>query len=127
MSGQHTYAREGTYTVHVTRVGHAVEQHRVLHRDRGGVARSQPSIALSASGTVTTGDTITVDGSGFAAGEQVTVSVGTDPARSHEGRGVRGGNGTSLGRRRPVTRSPAGTPSPRRGRPRARRRRPPSR
>jgi len=46
---------------------------------RGG---SQPAIALSAAGTVTTGGAITVDGSGFAAGEQVTVSVGTDPGRT---------------------------------------------
>ncbi|MEK8106026.1 hypothetical protein NKG94_14265 [Micromonospora sp. M12] len=31
---------------------------------------------------MTTGGAITVDGSGFAAGEQVTVSVGTDPTRT---------------------------------------------
>ncbi|MEW2429585.1 PKD domain-containing protein [Micromonospora sp. NPDC047644] len=80
MSGQHTYAREGTYTVRVTAwdtLSSSTESFTVT------VARSasQPAIALSSSGAVTTGGAITVTGSGFAAGEQVTVNVGTDPAR----------------------------------------------
>ena len=43
---------------------------------------SQPSISVSASATVAAGDPITVDGSGFAAGERVTVKLGTEQARS---------------------------------------------
>ncbi|MGW1797832.1 hypothetical protein ACWCQN_18030, partial [Streptomyces sp. NPDC001984] len=34
-------------------------------------AAGQPSISASASGTVSAGDSITINGSGFAAGEQV--------------------------------------------------------
>ncbi|WP_433358052.1 GH92 family glycosyl hydrolase [Micromonospora saelicesensis] len=81
MSGQHTYAREGTYTVRVTAwdtLSSSTGSFTVTVA-RGG---SQPAIALSASGTVATGGAITVSGSGFAAGEQVTVSVGTDPGRT---------------------------------------------
>ncbi|WP_430501444.1 GH92 family glycosyl hydrolase [Micromonospora trifolii] len=81
MSSQHTYAREGTYTVRVTAwdtLSSSTESFTVSVAGGG----SQPAIALSASGTVTTGDAITVAGSGFAAGEQVTVSVGTDPGRT---------------------------------------------
>ncbi|MFI6260019.1 GH92 family glycosyl hydrolase [Micromonospora zamorensis] len=81
MSGQHTYTREGTYTVHVTAwdtLSSSTEAFTVTVA-RGGY---QPTIALSAAGAVTTGGTVTVDGSGFAPGEQVTVSVGTDPARA---------------------------------------------
>ncbi|MCG5462332.1 GH92 family glycosyl hydrolase [Micromonospora sp. MED01] len=81
MSGKHTYPREGTYTVRVTAwdtLSSSTGSFTVTVA-RGG---SQPAIALSASGAVTTGDAITVNGSGFAAGEQVTVSVGTDPGRT---------------------------------------------
>ncbi|MEV1157883.1 PKD domain-containing protein [Micromonospora chokoriensis] len=81
MTGQHTYSREGTYTVHVTAWDTLSSSTRAFTVTvaRGG---SQPAIALSSAGSVTTGGVITVDGSGFAAGEQVTVSVGTDPART---------------------------------------------
>ncbi|MET8043592.1 GH92 family glycosyl hydrolase [Micromonospora sp. NPDC005215] len=81
MSGKHTYAREGTYPVRVTTWDTLTSS---THSFTVTVARggSQPAIALSASGTVTTGGAITVDGSGFAAGEQVTVRVGTDPGRT---------------------------------------------
>ncbi|WP_030490265.1 GH92 family glycosyl hydrolase [Micromonospora chokoriensis] len=81
MTGQHTYAGEGTYTVRVTAWDtlSSSTQSFTVTVARGG---SQPAIALSAAGTVTTGGAITVDGSGFAAGEQVTVSVGTDPGRT---------------------------------------------
>ena len=81
MSGQHTYAQEGTYTVHVTAwdtLSSSTETFTVT------VARDglQPTTAVSASATVAAGGAITVDGSGFAAGEQVTVTLGTSPARS---------------------------------------------
>ncbi|MEU8423209.1 GH92 family glycosyl hydrolase [Micromonospora sp. NPDC048835] len=81
MSGQHTYLREGTYTVRVTAwdTQSSSTGSFTVTVARGG---SQPAIALSASGTVTSGAAITVAGSGFAAGEQVTVSVGTDPGRT---------------------------------------------
>ncbi|RZT78048.1 putative alpha-1,2-mannosidase [Micromonospora violae] len=81
MSGQHTYSREGTYTVRVTAWDTQSSRSGsfTVTVVRGG---SQPSIALSASGTVRGGAAITVAGSGFAAGEQVTVSVGTDPGRT---------------------------------------------
>ncbi|MBQ1018689.1 GH92 family glycosyl hydrolase [Micromonospora sp. D93] len=81
MSGQHTYAREGTHTVRVTAwdTQSSSTGSFTVTVARGG---SQPAIALSASGAVTTGGAVTVDGSGFAAGEQVTVSVGTDPGRT---------------------------------------------
>ncbi|MER7441367.1 GH92 family glycosyl hydrolase [Micromonospora avicenniae] len=81
MSGQHTYAREGAYTVHVTawdRQSSSTGTFTVTV----GRGETQPAIAMSASATVTTGDTITVNGSGFAAGEQVTVTLGTSPVRT---------------------------------------------
>ncbi|MEU1590392.1 GH92 family glycosyl hydrolase [Micromonospora sp. NPDC005710] len=81
MSGQHTYLRDGSYTVRVTawdKLSSRTLSFTVTVA-RGG---SRPAIALSASGTVVTGGAITVDGSGFVAGEQVTVSVGTDPGRT---------------------------------------------
>ncbi|WBB67815.1 GH92 family glycosyl hydrolase [Micromonospora sp. WMMD812] len=79
MSGQHTYAREGTYTVHVTAwdtLSSSTETFTVTV-GRGG---AQPTIALSSSATVAAGDAVIVDGSGFAAGEQVTVTLGAGPA-----------------------------------------------
>ncbi|MEU4398190.1 GH92 family glycosyl hydrolase [Micromonospora orduensis] len=81
MTGQHTFAREGTYTVRVTAwdTRSSDTASFTVRVARGG---ARPAIALAASATVGSGDAITVDGSGFAAGEQVTVSVGTDPARS---------------------------------------------
>ncbi|PWR06959.1 ATP-binding protein [Micromonospora sicca] len=81
MSGQHTYAQEGTYTVHVTAwdTRSSSTETFTVTVARGGL---QPTTAVSASATVAAGDAITVDGSGFAAGEQVTVTLGTSPARS---------------------------------------------
>ncbi|MEV4658661.1 GH92 family glycosyl hydrolase [Micromonospora sp. NPDC049301] len=81
LSGRHTYAQEGTYTVHVTAwdtLSSSTETFTVT------VARgaAQTAIAVSASATVTTGDAVTISGSGFAAGEQVTVTLGTSPART---------------------------------------------
>ncbi|MGW3809882.1 PKD domain-containing protein [Micromonospora sp. NPDC005113] len=81
LSGRHTYAQEGTYTVHVTAwdTSSSSTATFTVTVARGGL---QPAIAVSASATVTTGDAVTVDGSGFAAGEQVTVTLGTSPART---------------------------------------------
>ncbi|MEU3986720.1 GH92 family glycosyl hydrolase [Streptomyces sp. NPDC026672] len=79
IGGQHTYAQEGTYTVHVTAwdtLSSSTETFTVTV----GKAGLQPSISASASGTA--GDPITVKGSGFAAGEQVTVKLGTSPAQT---------------------------------------------
>ncbi|MGI5516240.1 GH92 family glycosyl hydrolase [Streptomyces sp. CA-106131] len=81
ISGQHTYVQEGTYTVHVTTwdtLSSSTETFTVTV----GKASLQPSISASASGTVSAGDSITINGSGFAAGEQVTVKLGTSPART---------------------------------------------
>ncbi|WP_446215348.1 GH92 family glycosyl hydrolase [Micromonospora sp. IBHARD004] len=81
MTGEHTYAQEGTYTVHVTAwdtLSSSTETFTVTVA-RGGL---QPTIAVSASATVAAGDAISVNGSGFAAGEQVTVTLGTSPSRS---------------------------------------------
>ncbi|GII31842.1 hypothetical protein Pmi06nite_52840 [Planotetraspora mira] len=79
IGAQHTYAQEGTYTVHVTTWdtrSSRTESFTVT------VARSgrQPSIAVTPSALA--GDPITVDGNGFAAGEQVTVKLGTSLVRS---------------------------------------------
>ncbi|MFC0506557.1 GH92 family glycosyl hydrolase [Micromonospora costi] len=79
LTGQHTYTREGTYTVHVTvwdRLSSRTGTFTVT------VAPGGRQTALSASATVTTGAAISVDGTGFAAGEQVTVTLGTAPART---------------------------------------------
>ncbi|MEV1328433.1 GH92 family glycosyl hydrolase [Micromonospora costi] len=79
LTGQHTYAREGTYTVHVTvwdRLSSRTGTFTVT------VAPDGRRTALSAPATVTTGAAIGVDGTGFAAGEQVTVTLGTAPART---------------------------------------------
>ena len=79
ISGQHKYAQNGTYTVHVTAwdtLSSSTETFTVTV----GRAGSQPSISVSASASP--GDPITVNGSGFAAGEKVTVKLGTNPARS---------------------------------------------
>ncbi|MGW2067752.1 GH92 family glycosyl hydrolase [Streptomyces sp. NPDC001953] len=79
ISGQHTYVQEGTYTVHVTswdKLSSSTETFTVTV----GKAKLHPSISASVSGSATAGDRITVNGSGFAAGEQVTVKLGTSPA-----------------------------------------------
>jgi hypothetical protein len=78
ISGQHTYAQEGTYTVHVT-AWDTLSSSTATFTVTVGHATKQPSISASAS---TAGDPVTVSGSGFAAGEQVTVKLGTSPARS---------------------------------------------
>ncbi|RLP85681.1 ATP-binding protein [Micromonospora sp. BL4] len=81
LSGRHTYAQEGTYTVHVTAwdtVSSSTATFTVTVA-RGG---SQPAIEVSASATVTSGDAVAVNGSGFAAGERVTVTLGASPART---------------------------------------------
>ncbi len=79
MSGQHTYEREGTYTVHVTAWDtlSSVTTTFTVTVTRAG---AQPSISVPASAPVTAGDPVTVKGSGFAAGERVTVSLGAGPA-----------------------------------------------
>ncbi|WP_371779156.1 GH92 family glycosyl hydrolase [Streptosporangium subroseum] len=80
ISGQHTYTQAGTYTVHVTAwdtLSSSVSTFTVTVKQTG----SQPSISVSESATVAAGDPITVDGSGFAAGERVTVKLGTEQAR----------------------------------------------
>ncbi|MFF3437129.1 GH92 family glycosyl hydrolase [Streptosporangium sp. NPDC002721] len=78
MSGQHTYAREGTYTVRVTGWDtlSSVTATFTVTVTRAG---AQPSISVSATAPVTAGDPITVRGSGFAAGERVTLRIGTGP------------------------------------------------
>ncbi|WSX88538.1 GH92 family glycosyl hydrolase [Micromonospora sp. NBC_00898] len=81
MSGQHTYPQEGTYTVHVTAWDTQSSSSETFSVTVAGGA-FQPSIAVSSSATVVAGDTITVNGSGFAAGERVTVKLGASPARS---------------------------------------------
>nr|WTB29861.1 GH92 family glycosyl hydrolase [Streptomyces sp. NBC_00830] len=81
ISGQHTYVQEGTYTVHVTTwdtLSSSTETFTVTVARAG----SQPSLSVSASASVAAGDSITVTGSGFAAGERVTLKLGTSPARS---------------------------------------------
>ncbi|MCO5998044.1 GH92 family glycosyl hydrolase [Actinoallomurus rhizosphaericola] len=79
MSGQHKYAQDGTYTVHVT-VWDTLSSSTETFTVTVGRAKSQPTISAAASAAP--GDPITVTGSGFAAGEKVTVKLGTSPARS---------------------------------------------
>jgi hypothetical protein len=80
MSAQHTYAQEGTYTVHVT-VWDTLSSSTQTFTVTVARAARQPSIAVATS-TAGAGDTITVNGNGFAAGEKVTVKLGTSPERS---------------------------------------------
>ncbi|MFJ4850297.1 GH92 family glycosyl hydrolase [Streptomyces sp. NPDC088733] len=79
ISGEHTYVQAGTYTVHVTAWDSRSSATRTF-TVTVGTADLQPSI--SASSGVLAGDPITVNGSGFAAGERVTVKLGTSPART---------------------------------------------
>ncbi|MER7889838.1 GH92 family glycosyl hydrolase [Micromonospora sp. NPDC094482] len=81
LSGQHTYPQAGTYTVRVTAWDTRSSSTASFTVTVAGGGR-QPTIALPGSATVATGDAITVNGGGFAAGEQVTVTLGTSPARS---------------------------------------------
>jgi hypothetical protein len=81
IKGQHAFAQEGTYTVHVT-VWDTLSTSTTTFTVTVTRAKSQPSISVSASATVAPGDPITVNGSGFAAGERVTVKLGTSPERS---------------------------------------------
>ncbi|MCF0094033.1 GH92 family glycosyl hydrolase [Micromonospora sp. MH99] len=81
LSGQHTYVREGTYTVHVTAwdtLSSSTATFTVTVRRAG----AQPTLAVSGTQQVTAGDTVTVDGSGFAAGERVTVVLAAGTTRS---------------------------------------------
>ncbi|MGK5740281.1 GH92 family glycosyl hydrolase [Micromonospora sp. URMC 103] len=79
MSGRHTYAQEGTYTVHVT-VWDRTTSRTATFTVTVASGGAQP--AVSASSSVAAGDTLTVEGTGFAAGEQVTVTLGAGPART---------------------------------------------
>jgi predicted alpha-1,2-mannosidase len=81
MSGRHTYAQEGTYTVRVT-AWDTLSSSTGTFTATVARAGAQPSISVSAPAAVAAGDPITVNGSGFAAGEQVIVKLGTSPARS---------------------------------------------
>ncbi|WP_432970748.1 GH92 family glycosyl hydrolase [Dactylosporangium sp. CA-233914] len=72
ISGQHTYPRTGTYTVHVT-VWDTLSSSTVTFTVTVGGPGAQP--AISASPSVGAGDTITVNGTGFTAGEQVSVTL----------------------------------------------------
>jgi hypothetical protein len=72
ISGQHTYAQTGTYTVHVTAWDTLSSSTATFTVTVGGPG-AQP--AISASPSVGAGDTITVNGTGFAAGEQVSVTL----------------------------------------------------
>ncbi|MFC3505531.1 GH92 family glycosyl hydrolase [Micromonospora krabiensis] len=81
MSAQHTYAREGTYTVHVTAWDSVSSSTRTFTVTVAG-ATLQPTITLSPSGPVAPDGAVTVEGDGFAAGERVTVTLGTSPART---------------------------------------------
>ncbi|GAA4253015.1 GH92 family glycosyl hydrolase [Dactylosporangium darangshiense] len=72
ISAAHTYAQNGTYTVHVTTwdtLSSSTATFTVT------VARTGSQPAISASASVAAGDTITVNGTGFAAGEQVSVTL----------------------------------------------------
>ncbi|MER7008144.1 GH92 family glycosyl hydrolase [Dactylosporangium sp. NPDC000555] len=77
ISGQHTYARVGTYTVHVTTWDTLSSRTETFTVTVAG-AGSQPAISVSES--VGAGDAITVSGTGFAAGEQVSVTLGDGAA-----------------------------------------------
>ncbi|HEY3545662.1 MAG TPA: GH92 family glycosyl hydrolase [Propionicimonas sp.] len=72
ISGQHVYTQLGTYTVHVTAWDTLSSSTATFTVTVGGAAL-QPMISASAS--VSPGDTITVEGTGFAAGEQVSVTL----------------------------------------------------
>ncbi|MFG2045068.1 GH92 family glycosyl hydrolase [Dactylosporangium sp. NPDC048998] len=74
ISGQHTYTQSGTYTVHVT-VWDTLSSSTVTFTVTVGGPGAQPTI--SASPSAGAGDTITVNGTGFAAGEQVSVTLST--------------------------------------------------
>ncbi|MFI7612841.1 GH92 family glycosyl hydrolase [Nonomuraea terrae] len=79
MTGRHTYAQDGTYTVRVT-AWDTLASTTGTFTVTVARAGARPSISVSASAAA--GDPVTVEGSGFAAGEQVTVKLGTSPARS---------------------------------------------
>ncbi|WP_220039835.1 GH92 family glycosyl hydrolase [Nonomuraea aridisoli] len=79
MTGRHTYAQDGTYTVRVT-AWDTLSSTTGTFTVTVAQAGARPSISVSASAVA--GDPVTVEGSGFAAGEQVTVKLDTSPARS---------------------------------------------
>jgi hypothetical protein len=72
ITGTHTYAQPGTYTVHVT-AWDTLSSSTAASTVTVTNASAQPAISASASAD---GATVTVNGTGFAAGEQVNVELG---------------------------------------------------
>ncbi|MGV9212877.1 GH92 family glycosyl hydrolase [Micromonospora sp. RB23] len=80
LSGRHTYAGAGTYTVRVTAwdtLSSSTATFTVTVRG-GGAATT---LAVSGAQSVAAGDAVTVVGSGFAAGERVTVGLAAGTTR----------------------------------------------
>jgi hypothetical protein len=78
ITGSHTYAQPGSYTVHVTAadtLGSAGSSFTITVKH----PPYHPTITLGPAGGVQQGGIVSITGSGFAAGEQVTIKLGTQP------------------------------------------------
>jgi predicted alpha-1,2-mannosidase len=104
IGGQHSYAQNGTYSVHVT-VWDSLSSTTTTFTVTVARVRFQPSITVSPSSNVTAGHTITVDGSGFAAGEKVTVKLCAGPTQNMTV------TASTTGAIRAVLMVPSGTPA----------------
>lgn len=81
ITGSHTYADAGDYTISVTAVDRDTSAATTLKAHvEPATPQYSPTLAVSGSSTVKPGDSVTVKGSGFAPDEKVTITLDTTPS-----------------------------------------------
>ena len=79
LAGQHTYQQPGTYTVHVT-AWDTLSSSTVSFTVTVAREAAHPSLTASVTSGGKVGSPVVVTGTGFTAGERVTVKLGTSPS-----------------------------------------------
>src|SRR5262249_43140004 len=74
ITASHTYAQAGTFTVHVT-AWDTQSSKAVTFKVTVAAAAAAPAITVAGASSVTPGDTMSLTGKGFSAGERVTLTV----------------------------------------------------
>jgi hypothetical protein len=74
ITASHTYTQAGSFTVHVT-AWDSQSSKAVSFKVTVAAAAAAPAITVAGASSVAPGDTMSVTGKGFSAGERVTVSV----------------------------------------------------
>ncbi|HKF31190.1 MAG TPA: GH92 family glycosyl hydrolase [Jatrophihabitantaceae bacterium] len=81
ITASHTYTQAGTFTVHVTAWDSQTSK-AVTFKVTVAAAAAAPAITVVGASSVTPGDTMSLTGKGFSAGERVTVTVPDEQSTS---------------------------------------------